>query len=111
MSSKKMDWCTPQDFFDELNAEFGFVLDAAATEKTKKANTAFHQRQRKGVNTFLGTKFSESDMELIYTYLGNGCHADLCEQFIESGYDMQLLIDYSNKRDTRLTNNNNKSKI
>ena len=30
LSSKKMDWCTPQDFFDRLNEEFGFVLDAAA---------------------------------------------------------------------------------
>ena len=27
-------WCTPQDFFDKLNEEFGFVLDAAATAKT-----------------------------------------------------------------------------
>ena len=26
LSSKKMDWCTPQDFFDRLNEEFGFVL-------------------------------------------------------------------------------------
>ena len=33
LSSKKMDWCTPQDFFDRLNEEFGFVLDAAATDK------------------------------------------------------------------------------
>lgn len=30
LSSKKMDWCTPQDFFDRLNEEYGFVLDAAA---------------------------------------------------------------------------------
>ena len=29
LSSKKMDYCTPQDFFDRLNDEFGFVLDAA----------------------------------------------------------------------------------
>ena len=36
LSSKKMDWCTPQDFFDRLNEEFGFVLDAAATDKTAK---------------------------------------------------------------------------
>ena len=36
LSSKKMDWCTPQDFFDKLNEEFGFVLDAAATDKTAK---------------------------------------------------------------------------
>ena len=36
LSSKKMDWCTPQDFFDKLNAEFNFTLDAAATDKTAK---------------------------------------------------------------------------
>ena len=33
LSSKKMDYCTPQDFFDKLNDEFHFVLDAAATDK------------------------------------------------------------------------------
>ena len=36
LSSKKMDYCTPQDFFDELDQEFHFVLDAAATEKSAK---------------------------------------------------------------------------
>lgn len=36
LSSQKMDWCTPQDFYDELNAEFGFVLDTAATSKSAK---------------------------------------------------------------------------
>lgn len=36
LSSKNMCWCTPQDFFDRLNEEFGFVLDAAATDKTAK---------------------------------------------------------------------------
>ena len=25
LSSKNMCWCMPQDFFDKLNAEFGFV--------------------------------------------------------------------------------------
>ena len=36
LSSKKMNWCTPQDFFDCLNEEFQFVLDAAASDKTAK---------------------------------------------------------------------------
>lgn len=36
LSSKNVCWCTPQDFFDTLNAEFGFVLDPAATDKTAK---------------------------------------------------------------------------
>lgn len=33
---QNMCWCTPQDFFDKLNSEFGFVLDPAATNKTAK---------------------------------------------------------------------------
>ena len=36
LSSKNMNWCTPQDFFNKLNEEFSFVLDAAATDKTAK---------------------------------------------------------------------------
>lgn len=36
LASKNMCWCTPQDFFDKLNQEFNFVLDAAATAKTAK---------------------------------------------------------------------------
>ena len=38
LSSKNMCWCTPQDFFDKLNAEFGFVLDPAATDKKAKCS-------------------------------------------------------------------------
>ena len=41
LSSKKMDWCTPKDFFAELNREFNFVLDAAATERNKKCRMCF----------------------------------------------------------------------
>ena len=37
LSSKKMDWCTPQKFYDALNEEFSFVADVAATEQNKKA--------------------------------------------------------------------------
>ncbi len=40
-SSKNMCWCTPQSFFDNLNEEFHFVLDAAATAKTAKCPMYF----------------------------------------------------------------------
>lgn len=40
-SSQNMCWCTPQDFYDELNKEFSFVLDPAATEKTAKCKHYF----------------------------------------------------------------------
>ena len=41
LSSNKMGWCTPKDFFDDLNREFHFVLDAAATDKTAKCPEYF----------------------------------------------------------------------
>ena len=41
LSSKNMCWCTPQDFFDKLNEEFSFTLDAAATDKTAKCSQYF----------------------------------------------------------------------
>lgn len=41
LSSKKMDYCTPQALFDELNAEFHFTLDAAATSKSAKCPSYF----------------------------------------------------------------------
>ena len=41
LKSKSMNWCTPQDFFDELNKEFHFVLDAAASDKSAKCERYF----------------------------------------------------------------------
>lgn len=40
-SSEKQDWCTPQQFFDELDAEFHFVLDAAAPHQNSKCKRCF----------------------------------------------------------------------
>ena len=38
LSSKKMDYCTPQDFFNRLDTEFHFTLDAAATSESAKCS-------------------------------------------------------------------------
>ena len=40
-SSKNMGWCTPPDFFAELDREFHFELDAAATGKSAKCARYF----------------------------------------------------------------------
>lgn len=40
-SSKKKDYCTPQDLFNKLNEEFNFSLDAAATDKSAKCKKYF----------------------------------------------------------------------
>lgn len=36
LSSKNMCWCTPPDFFAELDREFHFELDPASTDKSAK---------------------------------------------------------------------------
>jgi len=36
ISSKTNEWATPQDFFDELNNEFGFTLDPCSTDENCK---------------------------------------------------------------------------
>lgn len=41
LSSKNMCWCTPQDFFAELDLEFHFNLDPASTDKSAKCENHF----------------------------------------------------------------------
>lgn len=45
LRSENMNWCTPQDFFDEMNEEFHFVLDAAASDKSAKCERYFTPEQ------------------------------------------------------------------
>ena len=45
LSSKDMDWETPQVFFDELNEEFNFTLDPCATKKTAKCEKYFTRKE------------------------------------------------------------------
>lgn len=40
-SSQRMDWETPQSLFDELDSEFHFTLDAAASDENAKCSTYF----------------------------------------------------------------------
>lgn len=58
---------------------------------SEKRNKELHEFILNGINRFLGTNFSEDDMEQIYTYLGNAVNHERTVAFIESGYDMKLL--------------------
>ena len=54
-------------------------------------NERFHNFMLNGINDFLGTDFTEDDIEIIYTYLGNRCDHKKTVEFINSGYDMSFL--------------------
>ena len=43
LSSDRQDWETPQDFFDELNREFHFCLDACANNNNAKCRYYFDE--------------------------------------------------------------------
>lgn len=54
-------------------------------------NIKFRKFMLDGINQFLHTEFSDADIELIYTYLGNKCNHTRTLKFIRSGYNMELL--------------------
>lgn len=47
-SSKTEEWATPQDFFDKLNAEFGFDIDVCATDENAKC-AHYYTKQQDGL--------------------------------------------------------------
>lgn len=44
-SSKRHDWETPQQFFDELDREFHFTLDPCCTPETAKCNKYYTSKE------------------------------------------------------------------
>lgn len=59
--------------------------------KTRRKNKEFNDFMRKGINEFLGTNFSIDEMLQIYVKLGNACNHSRTVEFIQSGYDFDLL--------------------
>lgn len=58
---------------------------------TRKKNNEFHKFMLDGINKFLGTSFTETDIETIYIYLGNAVHHEKTIEFVCSGYDLDVL--------------------
>lgn len=53
-STGKDDWGTPQDLFDELNEEFHFDLDVAASKVNAKCKHYYHQRDNGLISLWYG---------------------------------------------------------
>lgn len=56
------------------------------------SNKKYQESVRKKINKYLGTDFCEKEWLLIYIYLGNGINKNLCEKFINSDYNLELLV-------------------
>lgn len=58
LTSNKDDWCTPQAFFDELDREFHFDLDAAASSENAKCKRYFTKETDGLKNSWGGVRYS-----------------------------------------------------
>ena len=56
-SSQKMDWETPQDFFEKLNKKYKFDLDAAASDENHKTEKYFTEKNSALDNDWQGNVF------------------------------------------------------
>ena len=56
-------------------------------------NERLHNFMLNGINDFLGTDFTEEEIEIVYQELGNRVRHSLTEEFVNSGYDMTVLKD------------------
>ncbi len=99
------------EFIAHLEANEYFMLESCETEldikckvlewlsraayKTapfgERKNKTFNQFMLDGINTFLGTSFTSSNMNQIYTYLGNAVNHEKTLRFVNSGYDFSIL--------------------
>lgn len=55
-SSRTDDWSTPQEFYDSLNAEFGFTLDPCADDTNHKCEKYFTKVQNGLVQDWRGER-------------------------------------------------------
>jgi site-specific DNA-methyltransferase (adenine-specific) len=58
--AETVEWATPQNLFDELNAEFGFTLDVCATDENAKCADYFTKEQNGLLQNWGGGLLDES---------------------------------------------------
>lgn len=63
----------------------------ACPYKRNYLNIKYRQDILNNINKVLDTHFSEKEIDLIYTKLGNGIKRDLAIKFVLSDYDLKLL--------------------
>lgn len=60
---------------------------------TARKNNEFHAFMLDGINEYLGTNLTEDDIAVVYQELGNRVCHNLTVEFVNSGFDMSVLID------------------
>lgn len=79
LKCRLLEWCSR----DATKSQFYY---------SNKKNEDYHELVLKNINYILETNFSKQEMQLIYDRLGNCIHHDLTVQFVNSNYDIKLLM-------------------
>ena len=83
-------WFRLDDIYDvgDLDAK---ILSFCSREASKGLERKSRNYHRRGLSEYFGRDFSDEELDIIYTYLGNGINRELTGRFINSGFDMGLL--------------------
>lgn len=76
--AKLLEWCSRDSCFN-------------LPYMVMKLNKLHWEQNRKALNSFFDQNWSHEDMSLIYQTLGCHVNPTLTKQFIESGFDLQVL--------------------
>lgn len=82
---------TEKELFKKVIHWFSRPAYKSEPFSSKRANNNLHKKFLNAINTMLNTNFNESEIEKIYTRLGNGVNEPLTEKFIDSGFDISVL--------------------
>lgn len=82
---------TPLDIECKVLEWFSRPAHKTAPYSQEWRNRRFQEFMRNGCNAFLDTSFSEQDMSIIYSALGNAINHEKTIRFIESGYYFSVL--------------------
>ena len=82
---------TPFDVKCKVLEWFSRPAHKSAPYTHNRKNKELHQFMLNGINDFLGTDFTQGDMEEIYIALGNAINHQKTIQFVKSGYDLNVL--------------------
>lgn len=79
---------------DNIKSDHEFnckMLEYCSRSACKGVSTYWQRWMRRGLNSYFRKNWSADDMCEIYTRLGNGCNRALCSQFINTGFDLNVL--------------------
>lgn len=67
------------------------VLEYCSRQATKGMSWQSRKYHFNGICEFFNREFTKEEMNLIYTYLGNGINRKKCMEYITSGFDIEVL--------------------